>query len=63
MGGAVFTIFRLKVKPAKYIMALVAVILLLVLLRLQLSRLAIILERKYLPEWHDSVKLSMKCQR
>jgi hypothetical protein len=38
IGGAVFTLIRLKVKPAKYIMALVTAILLLVLLGLQLSQ-------------------------
>ena len=38
LGGAVFTLIRLKVKPAKYIMALVTAILLLILLGLQLSR-------------------------
>ena len=38
IGGAVFTLIRLKVKPAKYIMALVTAILLLVLLRLQLCQ-------------------------
>lgn len=42
MGGAVFTLFRLKVKPAKYSMALVTGILLLVLLGLQLSQSGII---------------------
>lgn len=38
IGGAVFTLIRLKVKPAKYIMALVTAILLLVLLGLQLCQ-------------------------
>ena len=42
MGGAVFTLIRLKVKPAKYILALVTVVLLLVLLGLQFSKSATI---------------------
>jgi hypothetical protein len=42
LSGAVFTLIRLKVKPAKYIIALITVILLLVLLGLQLSKSTII---------------------
>ncbi|HJS53619.1 MAG TPA: hypothetical protein VJ765_03715 [Chitinophagaceae bacterium] len=42
IGGAIFTLIRLRVKPAKYIMALVTVVLLLVLLGLQLSQSGII---------------------
>jgi len=38
IGGALFTLIRLKVKPPKYIMALVTIILLLVLLGIQLSQ-------------------------
>ncbi len=38
MGGAVFTLFRQKVKPAKYTLALIAAILLIALLAIQISR-------------------------
>ena len=38
IGGAVFTLFRQKVKPAKYTMALIAAILLLGLFVLQISK-------------------------
>ena len=41
MGGAILTLFRQKVKPVKYTLALIAVILLLALLGLQLSNSAI----------------------
>src|SRR6185436_18608243 len=37
MGGAIFTLFRQKVKPAKYTLALITSALLIVLLVLQLS--------------------------
>ena len=42
IGGALFTLIRLRVKPAKYIMALLTAMLLLVLLGLQLSQSGII---------------------
>ena len=38
MGGAVFTLFRQKAKPAKYTLALVTAALLIALLVLQISR-------------------------
>jgi hypothetical protein len=38
MGGAVFTLFRQRVKPAKYILALITAILLIALLVLQISK-------------------------
>lgn len=38
MGGAVFTLFRQKVKPAKYTLALIAAGLLIALLVLEVSR-------------------------
>ena len=38
IGGAVFTLFRQRVKPAKYTLALIAAVLLIVLLVLQISK-------------------------
>ena len=38
MGGAVFTLFRQRVKPAKYTLALIAAVLLIALLILQISK-------------------------
>ena len=38
IGGAVFTLFRQKVKPAKYTLALIAAVLLIALLVLQISK-------------------------
>ena len=38
MGGAVFTLFRQKVKPSKYTLALIAVALLIALLVIQISK-------------------------
>lgn len=38
IGGAVFTLFRQKVKPAKYTFALIAAALLIVLIVLQISK-------------------------
>jgi hypothetical protein len=38
IGGAVFTLFRQKVKSSKYILALITAILLIVLLTLQISK-------------------------
>ncbi|MGZ8551125.1 MAG: DoxX family protein, partial [Chitinophagaceae bacterium] len=40
MGGAVLTLFRQKVKPAKYTLPLVTVVLLIALLILQISKSA-----------------------
>ena len=37
IGGAVFTLFRQRVKPAKYTLALIAAVLLIALLVLQIS--------------------------
>jgi hypothetical protein len=39
IGGAVFTLFRQRVKPAKYTLALIAAVLLIALLALQISKL------------------------
>lgn len=38
MGGAVFTLFRQKVKPAKYTLALITAVLLIALLASQISK-------------------------
>ena len=38
IGGAVFTLFRQRVKPAKYTLALIAAVLLIALLVLQISK-------------------------
>lgn len=38
MGGAVFTLFRLQVKPAKYTLALITAVLLIALLAIQISK-------------------------
>ena len=38
IGGAVFTLFRQRVKPAKYTLALIAAVLLIILLVLQISK-------------------------
>ncbi len=38
MGGAVFTLFRQRVKPSKYTLALIAAVLLIALLVLQISK-------------------------
>ncbi len=38
MGGAVFTLFRQKVKPAKYTLALISTVLLIVLLATEISK-------------------------
>jgi hypothetical protein len=38
IGGAIFTLFRQKVKPAKYILALIAAVLLIALLVLQILK-------------------------
>ena len=38
IGGAVFTLFRQKVKPAKYTLALIADVLLIALIAIQISK-------------------------
>ncbi len=38
IGGAVFTLFRQRVKPAKYALALIAAVLLIALIVLQISK-------------------------